>query len=333
MNDQTPPEDTTVLPRNALRWVVVLINTVIAIALGIGIFFFAVYFDSLLRNLLSQELGVIDIYISKVAHFLYFVCPGILIIILVIFDAHKWRVWTIIPRGVSNLIYGSSKKKIAIVTSPEEEYKQGKIDGVYKEYHLSGQLKKEVGYLAGNKDGVYKEYYPAGKLKKEVSYIGGKMNGLFRTYYEHGQKEQETVYRDGLIDGTYRSFYEDGVPHQIKQYINGKLNGIYKAIDENGIPFFEITFKDDVQHGSDRVYDQEGVLRYWDTYIDGIRVNRKTYNQFGVLKFDHYFEEAITKVQSLIGEGQVVEREQQAQEKRQKRKKTGRGRKKKRFKK
>ena len=78
----------------------------------------------------------------------------------------------------------------------KEEYFQlnGKINGIYREYHDNGceltnvnskrenlslinslgQLKEEKNYIDGKINGIYKLYYDNGQLLKEVNYINGK---------------------------------------------------------------------------------------------------------------------------------------------------------------
>ena len=63
------------------------------------------------------------------------------------------------------------------------------------------------------------------------------------------------------------------------------MNGVFKAWDEDGSLFFQIEYKDDKQHGIDKIYYRSGILQYEDTYVEGKRMMRKTYDESGKLKY------------------------------------------------
>ena len=49
--------------------------------------------------------------------------------------------------------------------------------------------------------------------------------------------------------------------------------------------FFEIEYKDGKQHGLDKIYYRTGVLQFEDTYVEGKKSRRKTFDQGGKVKF------------------------------------------------
>lgn len=56
----------------------------------------------------------------------------------------------------------------------EAFYKDGKLEGVYKEYdYKNGKLQKEIYYLNGLEDGPYRYYNPEGKITMEYIYKKG----------------------------------------------------------------------------------------------------------------------------------------------------------------
>lgn len=56
----------------------------------------------------------------------------------------------------------------------EAFYKEGKLEGVYKEYdYKNGKLQKEIYYLNGLEDGPYRFYNPEGKIIMEYLYKKG----------------------------------------------------------------------------------------------------------------------------------------------------------------
>ena len=71
--------------------------------------------------------------------------------------------------------------------------------GVYREYYDKDKtkIKSEVFMMNGKKEGVYKEYHINGQLCSEINYIDNKRNGIYKSYYENGQLCSEVNYIDG----------------------------------------------------------------------------------------------------------------------------------------
>jgi len=65
----------------------------------------------------------------------------------------------------------------------EEKYKNGLLDGPYREYYPTGELKVDGVYDKGIKDRVWKIYYKTGKIKTKGKYRNGKKVGEWTTFY------------------------------------------------------------------------------------------------------------------------------------------------------
>ena len=94
----------------------------------------------------------------------------------------------------------------------EENYKDGKKDGIQKEYYQNGNLKEEKFYKDGIEDGSQKWYSENGKLTKEEVYEN-KMHTLTKNYDSDGFLKEEVSpagyfvkkYKDGeLMEGWIR---------------------------------------------------------------------------------------------------------------------------------
>ena len=73
-------------------------------------------------------------------------------------------------------------KNILLILIYEGEYKDGKRNGIGKEYNIiKGDLIYEGEYKNGKRNGKGKEYYN-GKLKYEVEYLNGKRNKIIGRY-------------------------------------------------------------------------------------------------------------------------------------------------------
>ena len=81
----------------------------------------------------------------------------------------------------------------------EANYKDGKRDGVYKEYDKNGKLSKEKNYEDGWLDGVFKVYHVNGNLGIEGNYEDGKRDGVHKYYDENGKLEREENYKDDKL--------------------------------------------------------------------------------------------------------------------------------------
>lgn len=105
-------------------------------------------------------------------------------------------------------------------------FKNGMYDGKYRHFK-SDRLVEEGFYKDGRKDGLYKEYYSDGeKVKKETPYKEGKLNGIVKSYYTNGKPEKEKGYAMGVEDGIERIYdYESGEMTTDKNYKAGKLHG------------------------------------------------------------------------------------------------------------
>lgn len=119
------------------------------------------------------------------------------------------------------------------------EFKDGMYNGDYK-YFKNNRLKEEGTYKEGRKDGVYKEYYSDGvALKKETPFKEGKLNGIVKTYYTNGKLETEKGYAMSIEDGVERDYdYESGEITTDRNYKNGVLHGSQIAYYSSNIGDF-----------------------------------------------------------------------------------------------
>jgi hypothetical protein len=76
------------------------------------------------------------------------------------------------------------------------------LDGLVKKYNeVTGKLEIESTYKNGKSEGLLKEYYPSGKLQVEVNFKDNEADGIFREYDETGKIINQETYKNGqLID-------------------------------------------------------------------------------------------------------------------------------------
>lgn len=128
--------------------------------------------------------------------------------------------------------YPDGKVKIAATYN-----KEGKLEGIRREYAEDGSIEKSYIFKngtmigegivteKGEKNGYWKEYYDDGKLRAEGKYNKDKKTGNWKYYYRNGGTEQEGAYKDGKPEGPWRWYYETGELLREENYFNGLLDG------------------------------------------------------------------------------------------------------------
>lgn len=133
------------------------------------------------------------------------------------------------------------------------------------------------------------EFIAPRSLATKISYKNGKLDGTFRSFFTNGQLAVELNYIEGKMNGLVTTFYPEGQLRNERRYNNSKLDGIFRAYDEDGKLFFEIEYKNGIQHGIDKTFYKSGTIEYKDLYSNGRMINRKTYDEYGKLKFNQNF--------------------------------------------
>ena len=88
--------------------------------------------------------------------------------------------------------------------------KADKIDGYYKEYYRSGQLKVETDYTDGKKHGRGFEYFEDSAKKFTGFYKNGEIDSVCRWYYPSGQIKESSYWKEGRRAAEWVLFYPDG---------------------------------------------------------------------------------------------------------------------------
>lgn len=115
------------------------------------------------------------------------------------------------------------------------QYRNGKKEGVWRDYYKNGKLKSESNYSEGIKKGVCKEWWETGKLWTEGIYVNDQANGLMKWYNDQGILVASGNMTNGKRDGAW---YICDV-HSLSNCItaNFKMDkkvGIWKIYHDNG---------------------------------------------------------------------------------------------------
>ena len=79
-----------------------------------------------------------------------------------------------------------------------------------KNYYENGNLQTEENYKDGKREGLIKIYYENGNLRVEGNYKDDKLEGSIKGYYENGNLGAEGNFKDGKPEGSIKEYYENG---------------------------------------------------------------------------------------------------------------------------
>ena len=170
-------------------------------------------------------------------------------------------------------------------------YKEGKHDGLCREWYENGQLEKEVNYKDDEEDGMYRRWHENGQESYSLYYNDGEKAGNEKYWYESGQRKSEGMYKlqtivgsttpgsltsfiTGVPYGLHRSWYENGQLKSETNYKNqyedfdGELDGVSRHYYENGQLEWEANYKDGKKDGLDRSWYKNGQVKSG-SFIDG----------------------------------------------------------------
>ncbi len=105
----------------------------------------------------------------------------------------------------------------------EENFVNGKKEGVSKTYYPNGKLFEEIDWKLGLKDGLYRAYYKSGKPYMECKMVNNLRDGFCLVYYPNGEPELEAFYVKNLRHNQWRYFHDNGELSHTLQYDMGIL--------------------------------------------------------------------------------------------------------------
>ncbi len=158
----------------------------------------------------------------------------------------------------------------------------GRPHGVKERFREDGTPDSLETYVHGEKDGVEREWHPNGKLRRETWWKKNVQHGLMKDFHENGGPQSESCYQDGArVTGTnlctgksgpevVTRFLPDGKPYETTAVKDGKRNGEHQQFDRDGKLSFSERFVDDVRDGPQREF-KAGVLQRELNFVAGKR--------------------------------------------------------------
>ena len=177
---------------------------------------------------------------------------------------------------------------------------QGKRQGEWKEYYLSGKLLAEGNYDNNVKTGLWKYYFENGNLEQIGSYDSkGRSKGKWVWYYPNKSIRRQESFFDGIsqgmiteyaadstimiqgeyVDGTKERFWIENVNgyRDEGEYLEDMREGMWKSYYPNGNLYFEGKFLDDIPDGKQIWYYENGKIKKSGEYSMGLRTGEWRY--------------------------------------------------------
>jgi antitoxin component YwqK of YwqJK toxin-antitoxin module len=170
----------------------------------------------------------------------------------------------------------------------EAEYVLGTRYGRETQYYDNGEKKLEVYYQNGQASGTVTEWYNDGQLMSRGEVLNGKYLGKHTWWYPNGQIEQIIDYRDGVAEGKVQLWYDDGTLRKSTDFQKGQPNG--KSIEwyRNGQKMNESEYVNGTLHGEFRYWKNDGRLLELKVYEQGEIIKLEDYNSASLRTKDGY---------------------------------------------
>ena len=169
----------------------------------------------------------------------------------------------------------------------EDEMTNVKEKVITENIHTWHQEIKEIyTTVNGKRDGKYQQWYLTGGIFIDTNYVNGKIHGEYKRWYENGRIDIHTYVRakeDKVNDtfqikipdfeennhGEYRSRYVDGELVSWATFPEKNWHGEYKKWHKNGKLNIQTNYNNGKLDGKYEEWDENGDLKKETTYING----------------------------------------------------------------
>jgi antitoxin component YwqK of YwqJK toxin-antitoxin module len=171
-------------------------------------------------------------------------------------------------------------------------YKDGKLDGYYREYDVKGSLSLNMKYAEGaivedkqpegNEVEIRNEYFDDGAIRYSGAYRGELKVGIHREYNEQGQVVGSTIYDDfgrvvsrGIVNergekiGPWIDYFSSGEKMREGQYVGNSKNGEWKYFTKDGRIVQSGSFRYGLEDGTWKWFYPDGPLWREEEYFNG----------------------------------------------------------------
>ena len=141
--------------------------------------------------------------------------------------------------------------------SSEGMFRNGKPEGFWKNYYVTGIKKAEGKYTNFQLDSIWVFFDQTGDTIEKINFLFGKRNG-YSFKYKKAPAEGLYVYSKELFagdkkEGTAYFYFPGGKVQQTLSYSNGKKEGLSKEYDKNGTVLTLLEYNNDFLIGRERI--------------------------------------------------------------------------------
>lgn len=169
--------------------------------------------------------------------------------------------------------------------SSEGYIKNGKPEGYWKSYYITGIKKSEGKRTNFLLDSIWVFFDQAGDTTEKINYLLGKKNGYYYTYRKDPMEGlyiwSVELYAGDRKEGTAYNYFPGGKVRQTTAYYNGKKEGLSKEFDRNGNVITLYEYNNDFLISRERINrtDNKGLKQgeWKDFYPNGTIKNERTF--------------------------------------------------------
>ena len=199
--------------------------------------------------------------------------------------------------------------------SSEGLIKNGKPEGFWKSYYVTGVIKSEGKRTNFMLDSIWLFFDQTGDTTEKISYLYGKKNGYYLKYKKDPIAGvyvwSRELFAGDRKEGTAYQYFPDGKIQQILTYSDGKKEGISKEFDNNGNIITLLEYNNDFLVSRERINrtDNKGLKQgdWKEFYPTGIVKSEKTYKDdklYGYYK--EYDPKGVLTLTMLYDNGSIV---------------------------
>ncbi len=164
----------------------------------------------------------------------------------------------------------------------EMNYYLGEKHGKHVYFKPNGDTTKLENYKNGLLDGVRKQYYKGSKLFKEIHYSNGLLDGPSKMYNNQGVLIEESNYKANKRQGPQKFYYDDGVLLRTENWDNGVKFGEFKMFYYQGfVQTLETYNKKGQKEGKFEEYYADQKLKRSAVYLKDVLVEEHLFDEHG----------------------------------------------------
>lgn len=178
-----------------------------------------------------------------------------------------------------------------ILITNEDEKEVSVLDGRIKYYYNNSNISFDCYYKEGKKEGLCKEYHKnkTNSLKSEIFYKNDLRHGPYSYFSNDGKPERKGLFyeeikvNDTILKNVYNGevivYQQNGVKQRVEHWKNFKKNGTVESFSyKTGELSKREIFRDDLKEGVEERWDKEGNLVY-QAYFEIAEVDNKLVSQ------------------------------------------------------